>query len=180
MSEEMFGDFMSMGAWGGGDGGGESDGPESIETGPGSEPSGGEVINLGGGIRLMIHPDVFRKIMHTPEITARVAERCKAISDAANELSIVRGARYKFTVSDNPENIRARGRVKTGNIKAQEDNAQNSTLLKALAQVGPTDRGDPYPTHDTSGPEPGEAGSVPSESSGEMASASTSAGEEAE
>ena len=168
MSEEMFGDFMSRGTWGEGEGGEGGGGPESIEEGPGGEHSG-EVIELGGGIRLIIDPDVFRKIMHTAEITARVTARCRAISDAANELAVLSGARYKFVVSDNPENIRARGRVKTGNYKAQEDNAQNSTLLKALAQVGPTDRGDPKPDYDASGVQ-----------AGEVAEAASAAGQEVE
>ena len=51
------------------------------------------------------------------------------------------GAEYIYTVSNNPQNIRARGRVKPGNAAAHEDDARNSTLLKALASVG----SDPHP-----------------------------------
>ena len=174
MSEEMFGDFMSMGAWGEGEGGGS----ESVEEGPGSEHSG-EVIELGGGIRLIIDPDLFRKIMHTPEITAQVAARCEQIADAANELAVVRGAEYTFVVSNRPENIRARGRVKTGNYKSVVDNERNSTLLKALAQVG----SDPYPSTDSSDapvPSYGGADYESPQASAEVAEAASTAGQEAE
>ena len=39
--------------------------------------------------------------------------------------------------------IRARGFVKPLNAAARLDNEENATLLKAIASVGPTERGDP-------------------------------------
>ena len=135
---EFFGE--DPGGWGEGEPEGD-DG--SVDDGPGGETLGNE-IDLGGGIKLRIHPEVFRLIMHTPEITARVAHRCAQMCESANNQAVIEGAEYIFVVSNNPANIRARGRVKPGNIKAREDDARNSTLLKALAEVG----SDPYPTYE--------------------------------
>ena len=44
--------------------------------------------------------------------------------------------------------IRARGFVKPLNAAARLDNEENATLLKAIASVGPTERGDPPPSQD--------------------------------
>jgi hypothetical protein len=110
--------------------------PEASESFP-------QELDLGGGFKMFIKPDMFRTIMHTPEITAATAERCEAICAAANALAILDGAEYVFVVSNNPDNIRARGRVKTGNAKAIVDNAINATLLKALAQVGSDPKPEP-------------------------------------
>jgi hypothetical protein len=100
-------------------------------------------IVIGLGIKLKIAPDAFRRIMHTTVITAMVAERCEELADTANALAVINGARYTYVVSNRPENIRARGRVRPDNYLAVVDDAQNSTLLKALSQVG----SDPYPSY---------------------------------
>jgi hypothetical protein len=95
-----------------------------------------DTIDLGGGIKLRINPEAFKMIMHTPEITAQVQARCEAIAEEANRLAIRDGAQYTYQVSNNPDNIRARGRVKPANATAAFDDDENSTLLKALATVG--------------------------------------------
>jgi hypothetical protein len=100
-------------------------------------------IEIGLGIYLWIDPDVFRRIMRNPEIETAVEDRGQELADAANSMSIVPGAEYVWVHSTNPDNIRARGRVKTGNRKAQLDDDWNATLLKALSSVG----SDPYPSH---------------------------------
>lgn len=139
-------------SWGGGPGGQKTfytvEGGEIVTAHEGelqAEPEGSEhlphEIDLGGGIKLRIHPDYFRMIMHTPEITARVDERCEAITEEANALAIKEGAEYYYFVSNNPANIRARGRVKPANVAAKIDDDENATLLKALATVG----SDPLP-----------------------------------
>jgi hypothetical protein len=97
--------------------------------------------DLGGGIVLQINPAYFRMIMHTPEITAMVDQRCEELANEANSLAIKEGAEYIYQVSNNPANIRARGRVKPGNYAARIDDEHNGTLLKALATVG----SDPLP-----------------------------------
>lgn len=97
--------------------------------------------DLGGGIVLQINPDYFRMIMHSPEITAMVDQRCEEITNEANAAAITKGAIYVYQVSNNTENIRARGRVKPGNAAARVDDDLNATLLKALATVG----SDPLP-----------------------------------
>lgn len=93
-------------------------------------------IDLGGGFKLKLVPDMFRRIMHTASMTAAVEQRCQQLTDVCNDLAITAGAVYIYTVSTNPTNIRARGRVKPGNFKAVVDDAAHSTLLKALASVG--------------------------------------------
>jgi hypothetical protein len=98
-------------------------------------------IPLGGGVNLRINPEYFRMIMHTPEITAMVDQRCEEITQEANSLAIKDGAEYVYQVSNNTENIRARGRVKPGNEAAKIDDDENATLLHALATVG----SDPLP-----------------------------------
>ena len=100
------------------------------------------MIDLGGGIVLRIHPDYFKMIMHTPEITAMVDQRCEELAQEANSLAIKDGAEYVYQVSNNTNNIRARGRVKPGNAAARVDDDVNATLLKALATVG----SDPKPS----------------------------------
>lgn len=100
-------------------------------------------IEVGLGIYLWINPDVFRRIMHNPEIEAAVEDRGQELVAAANSMSIVPGAEYVWWHSTNPDNIRARGRVKTGNKKAELDDEFNATLLKALSSVG----SDPLPSH---------------------------------
>jgi hypothetical protein len=106
-------------------------------------------IEVGIGIKLKIHPDAFRYIMHQPEITAMVDERGRAIAAEANELAQTEGAEYIWWLSPNQENIRARGRVKTANFKARIDDEAHHTLLNALA-MHPSD---PYPTYPQSDPE---------------------------
>lgn len=91
-------------------------------------------IDLGGGMKLVISPDAFRTIMHTPEITALVEERCQNICDAANSAAVKDGAEYVYFVSNNQNNIRARGRVKAANIAAKVDDQEHATLLKALEE----------------------------------------------
>jgi hypothetical protein len=98
-------------------------------------------IDIGGGMRLVISKKWFRDIMHSPEITARVADRAEAIATEANSLAVVEGAEYTYFVSNRPENIRARARVKPANAAAYVDDKLNATLLKAVANVG----SDPYP-----------------------------------
>lgn len=98
-------------------------------------------MSIGGGFELVMHPDWFRVVMHSPEITAHVDDRCQAMCDMANSLKVEEDAVYIYFVSNNYQNIRARGRVKTGNAKARADNDANATLLKALASVG----SDPLP-----------------------------------
>jgi hypothetical protein len=98
-------------------------------------------IPLGGGMKLVISPDAFRSIMHTPEIEAQVQQRCQELVEMANALAVEEGAVYIQFVSNNPDNIRARGRVKPGNEAAKRDDAIHGTLLKALASVG----SDPLP-----------------------------------
>jgi hypothetical protein len=97
--------------------------------------------DLGGGIVLRINPDYFRMIMHSPEVTAMVDQRCEELCNEANSIKIIDAAEYVYQVSNNQSNIRARGRVKTGNYAARVDNNENGTLLKALATVG----SDPLP-----------------------------------
>jgi hypothetical protein len=104
-------------------------------------------IGYEGGIVLRIHPDYFRMIMHTPEITAMVDQRCEELATAANGIAVKEGAQYVYQVSNNENNIRARGRVKPGNEAARIDDDLNSTLLKALASVG----SDPLPPQYFSG-----------------------------
>lgn len=110
------------------------------------EPEEGEgvprEIDLGDGFRLVMSPDWFKKMMHSAEITAMVEQRCSELADMANSMAIVEGAEYIYFVSNNTDNIRARGRVKTGNAEAIKDNLTHSTLLHALASVG----SDPVPT----------------------------------
>lgn len=125
-------------SWGEDPGTGNESEPSSD---PGGESSYGD-IDLGGGIKLRIPPEFFRIIMHSPQITAAVAQRCEEIASTANSMAVLPEAEYEVYVSNNPENIRARGRVKTANYKARVDNSLNSTLLKALASVG----SDPYPS----------------------------------
>lgn len=98
-------------------------------------------IDLGGGFKLKLVPDMFRQVMHSGGITSAVEQRCQQLTDLCNSLAITAGAVYTYTVSTNPTNIRARGRVKPGNFKAVVDDAAHSTLLKALASVG----SDPIP-----------------------------------
>lgn len=112
------------------------------------EPHGSEslpfeipVVGYEGQIVLRIHPEYFRMIMHSPEVTAQVDQRCEEITDVANSLAVKEGAEYYYFVSNNPANIRARGRVKPANEAAKIDDDINSTLLKALASVG----SDPLP-----------------------------------
>lgn len=100
-------------------------------------------IDLGGGFKLVISPDAFRTVMHTPEITAQVQQRCQELAETATAMATVEGAEYTYFVSNNPDNIRARGRVKPANDAARRDDAENSTLLKALASVG----SDPRPVY---------------------------------
>lgn len=132
-----FGDTHEFGdgnaAWGDEDG-------ESVDDGE-NHSSLPSAIDLGGGMRLVIPPEAFRTIMHTPEITSVTQERCEELADMANSLAVIEGAKYTYSVSNNPENIRARGRVKPANEAAKRDDAENSTLLKALAAVG----SDPVP-----------------------------------
>jgi hypothetical protein len=104
-------------------------------------------FDLGGGIYLRINREWFRKLMHTPEITAEVDRRCEAIATAANGIAVKEGAEYVYQVSNNENNIRARGRVKPGNEAARIDDDLNSTLLKALGTVG----SDPLPAQYFSG-----------------------------
>lgn len=110
-------------------------------------------IEVGVGIKLKIHPDAFRYIMHKPEITAMVDERGREIAEEANALAQTEGAEYVWWLSPNEENIRARGRVKTANFKARIDDEAHNTLLHALSTVG----SDPYPSYPKTDPE-GEAG----------------------
>jgi hypothetical protein len=98
-------------------------------------------IDLGGGMKLVLSPDAFRTIMHSAEITAKVAQRAAQICDTANSMAVVEGAEYIYTVSSNPDNIRARARVHPGNAKAIVDNDTHATLIKSLASVG----SDPLP-----------------------------------
>jgi hypothetical protein len=93
-------------------------------------------IDLGGGIMLRINPEFFKMIMHSPEVTAQVDARCEAIAEEANSIAVRKGAEYGYVVSNNPDNLRARGRVKPLNQTAVFDDDENSTLLKALATVG--------------------------------------------
>jgi hypothetical protein len=113
---------------------GELDEKNPDEHLPGSIP-------LMPGVELRIHPDYFRMIMHSPEITAAVTERCVDITSEANEQKVRPEAVYDYMVSNNTDNIRARGRVKPMNVDAMFDDAENSTLLKALATAG----SDPLP-----------------------------------
>lgn len=106
-------------------------------------------IDLGGGFKLKLVPDMFRQVMHSTRITAAVQARCEELTDLCNSLAITAGAVYTYTVSTNPNNIRARGRVRPGNFKARVDDAAHSTLLKALAQVG----SDPIPVSAEAGAE---------------------------
>jgi hypothetical protein len=100
-----------------------------------------EFLELGGGIRLYVKPDWFHTAMHHPATTAAVEDRCEALAQEANSLAVEEGAVYEYAVSNNPNNIRARGRVRPANVKAVLDDDKNSTLLKALATVG----SDPVP-----------------------------------
>jgi hypothetical protein len=111
-------------------------------------------IDLGGGFKLKLVPDMFRQIMHTAGMTAAVQARCEELTNLCNELAITAGAVYTYTVSTNPNNIRARGRVRPGNFKAVVDDAAHSTLLKALASVG----SDPIPVSVEGGGVEGPAG----------------------
>lgn len=106
-------------------------------------------IDLGGGFKLKLVPDMFRQIMHTATMRSAVQARCEELTNACNELAITAGAVYTYTVSTNPTNIRARGRVRPGNFKAVVDDAAHSTMLKALAQVG----SDPIPVSAEAGAE---------------------------
>jgi hypothetical protein len=129
-------------------------GPEYDEEPHGSEgdqlvPEGSEHLpeffEIAPGMHMRINPYWFKQMMHKPEITALVDKRCKELTDLANSLAVQRHghdkAEYTYYVSDNENNIRARGRVRPGNIDAQFDDAENSTLLKALGSVG----SDPLP-----------------------------------
>ena len=109
----------------------EPEEPESINT----------EITLIPGVKWVISPEWFKILMHSPQITAQVEERCSVLAETANSMAVIDTADYTYYVSNNSENIRARGRVKTGNHAAREDNAAHSTLMKALASVG----SDPLP-----------------------------------
>ena len=144
---EFFGEEAA--AWGEG----ESMAGEELSVDYAAEDTSGS-IDIGFGMRLVITPDAFKMIMHMPEITAKVTERCEELTAAANSLAVTEDAEYAFVVSNNPDNIRARGRVFPDNFKAVVDDEHHSTLLKALEQVG----SDPYPTFASEGevPEEGE------------------------
>jgi hypothetical protein len=114
-------------------------------------------IDLGGGFTLVFNPEAFRKIMHTAEITAQVEERAAAITEEANRLAITVGARYAYTVSNRPENIRARARVRPDNYKAVVDDEYHETLLKALANVGSDPKPVTEPLEDNQSLEEGDA-----------------------
>jgi hypothetical protein len=119
----------------------ESAADEGMGAAPGEPSSFPTSIEIAPGMRLVINPRAFRDMMHDPEIVARVAQRAADIADTANDLAVIEGAEYEYVVSNRPENIRARARVRPANAKAYEDDLHNSTLLKALATVG----SDPYP-----------------------------------
>jgi hypothetical protein len=51
-------------------------------------------------------------------------------------------------VSNRSDTVRARGWVRALNEAARLDDDENATLLKAIASVGPTERGDPLPSQD--------------------------------
>ena len=65
-------------------------------------------IDLGGGFKLRLAPDAFRKIMHSPQITAAVQQRGEAIGNYANATVITEGAQYEFVMSTNPDTTRTR------------------------------------------------------------------------
>jgi hypothetical protein len=167
--ETAGGRAASAAAWG------EASGEDNIDDGPGGESMPSE-IDLGGGIKLKIAPDMFRQIMHSPEITSGVQQRCQEISDTANGMAITEGAVYTFQVSNNSDNIRARGRVKPGNYKAVIDDEYHDTLLKALESVG----SDPYPTYSSDSPEGPEEGGPDADSEAEEPAEEEGAAAEAE
>jgi hypothetical protein len=147
-------------AWGEGEVAGESVSSPTEGGFPGE-------LDLGGGITLKLSPDMFRRIMHDPQITAAVDQRCQEVTDLCNSLAITPGAVYTYTVSTNPNNIRGRGRVRPGNFKAYIDNAVHSTLLKALASVG----SDPKSVPAAAAERPSATSSVPEDGGGVEASA---------
>lgn len=128
---------------------------DEFAEGDESAPSG----SLGDGHFLRIDEDVWRGLMHRPEVVAAITARANAIAAQANALAedamdpraVARlrpadGQTYKVSVQNDPHASRARARVQPNpdapmlGILAD---AHDSTLLKSVEAQGGSD---PIPT----------------------------------
>ncbi len=97
---------------------------------------------------MQLNPEVFRALLHRPEVVAAITQRAQDISDYANDLAEHVGRpdrpdpRYATTIQNRSDSARARARVFPQNYQAVLDDAINSTLLKAM-NAYPSD---PIPT----------------------------------
>lgn len=114
------------GAWGDGD---------SASGGGASVPA---ELDLGDGHSMSLNPEVFRRLLHRPEVVAAITARAHGVADAANSLAVHIGRpgrpapKYGVRVQDDPESARARAQVYPANYQAVLDDQRSATMLKAL------------------------------------------------
>ncbi|WP_156298040.1 hypothetical protein [Mycobacterium paragordonae] len=117
------------------------------ETDHGDHIPGGE-HDLGGGHKMVLNPEAFKALLHSPEVIAAITARTNAIRDDANSLvamdprTVARVGKgepaYTSKIHAEDDDKRPHGRVYPNNMLGALDEAQNSTLEKAM-QAHPSD-----------------------------------------
>lgn len=96
-------------------------------------PSGS--IDLGGGNALTINYEQMMQIMHMPQVVQAITERAQGVCDECNATKVIQEAEYEVIVQNRSDTTRARAFVRPANAAAHNDDARNSTMLKAAANA---------------------------------------------
>lgn len=118
---------------------------EVAESGIADDISG--ELDLGHGHKMHFSNEQFREVLHSESVVEGISNIASRVTDICNSTKVKKRAIYEFIVQNSSDSTRARAFVRPANADAFYDDAVNSTMLKAAAQVP----SDPKPTGESSG-----------------------------